>query len=68
MPGKNAPYTLEETTESLKLEGPTIRIKAADGTLVLAASTQGSRNVRAEIEALADKALDALNAGAKKSK
>lgn len=68
MPGINGPFTLEETTEPLKLQGPTLHIRAADGTLVLAASTQGHRTVRNEIEALVDKALAALNANAKKSK
>lgn len=68
MAGINGPFTLEETTEPVKLQGPTMRIKAKDGTLVLAASTQGNRAVRNEIEGLVDKALAALNADAKKSK
>lgn len=69
MPVEDNSFTLEETPQPLKLEGPTLRIKGADGRVVLAASTNGgSRQHRDEIEALVDKALAALNAGGKKGK
>lgn len=65
------PYDVEETTVSYKLEGPTLRIRAGDGSVVLAASTNaGGRSARAEIEAAVDLCVEALNGGkpAKKTK
>ncbi|MGI9493090.1 MAG: hypothetical protein ACR2QF_11890 [Geminicoccaceae bacterium] len=63
---RKGPYTVEDSTEALKLEGPTLRIKAGDGSIVLAASLNaGGKRAKAEIEAAVALAVKALNATGK---
>ena len=66
---RKGPYEIEESNQAIKLEGPTLRIKAGDGSTVLVASTNaGGRSSRGEVEAIVDTAVEALNKAGKSNK
>lgn len=58
------PFRMENSLAPAKLQEPTLRIKAADGTTAAAVSISGPDKVRDRITATFGEVLDALNGGA----